>query len=183
MQGCDRPDTGHKPFPAPSQRRTDVCYAASPAKFGRSLQAIPSRGSATVAGVVAWRIDYNTERPHSSLKYKTPEEFAAERPFDITQRAQPLELKAKCHRLSRRHRWPSRADAVLVTTISDPLPQSTFRALKPPFGESEVEVGTKESPDCSRARVEDTRCGYRSSCPFRNRGCHHNRSGEGTGGV
>ena len=32
-----------------------------------------------------WRIDYNTERPHSSLKYQTPEEFAAARPFDKTQ--------------------------------------------------------------------------------------------------
>ena len=39
-----------------------------------------------------WRIDYNTERPHSSLKYKTPEEFAAARPFDKTQWAQTLEL-------------------------------------------------------------------------------------------
>ena len=40
-----------------------------------------------------WRIDYNTERPHSSLKYQTPEEFAAARPFDKTQWAQPLELR------------------------------------------------------------------------------------------
>lgn len=32
-----------------------------------------------------WRIDYNTERPHSSLKYQTPEEFATARPFDRTQ--------------------------------------------------------------------------------------------------
>ena len=39
-----------------------------------------------------WRLDYNTERPHSSLKYRTPEEFAAARPFDKTQWAQPLEL-------------------------------------------------------------------------------------------
>ena len=39
-----------------------------------------------------WRIDYNTERPHSSLKYQTPEEFAAARPFHKTQWAQPLEL-------------------------------------------------------------------------------------------
>lgn len=29
-----------------------------------------------------WRIDYNTERPHSSLKYQTPDEFAAARPFN-----------------------------------------------------------------------------------------------------
>ncbi len=25
----------------------------------------------------AWRVDYNTVRPHSSLRYRTPEEFAA----------------------------------------------------------------------------------------------------------
>ena len=28
--------------------------------------------------IEAWRVDYNTERPHSSLGYRTPEEFAAE---------------------------------------------------------------------------------------------------------
>jgi putative transposase len=39
-----------------------------------------------------WRVDYNTERPHSSLKYQTPVEFAAARPFDKTQWAQTLEL-------------------------------------------------------------------------------------------
>jgi putative transposase len=39
-----------------------------------------------------WKIDYTTEHPHSSLKYKTPEEFAAARPFDKTQWAQTLEL-------------------------------------------------------------------------------------------
>jgi len=27
--------------------------------------------------IEAWRIDYNTVRPHSSLGYLTPEEFAA----------------------------------------------------------------------------------------------------------
>ncbi len=32
-----------------------------------------------------WRIDYNKRRPHSSLKYQTPEEFAARRPFHKTQ--------------------------------------------------------------------------------------------------
>lgn len=32
-----------------------------------------------------WRIDYNENRPHSSLKYQTPEEFAASRPFHKTQ--------------------------------------------------------------------------------------------------
>ena len=29
--------------------------------------------------IEAWRVEYNTERPHSSLAYKTPREFAAER--------------------------------------------------------------------------------------------------------
>ena len=28
-------------------------------------------------GIEAWRTDYNTERPHSSLGYRTPEEYAA----------------------------------------------------------------------------------------------------------
>tara|TARA_R110000744_G_C19287146_1_gene554261 strand:- start:61 stop:927 length:867 start_codon:yes stop_codon:yes gene_type:complete len=32
-----------------------------------------------------WRVDYNEHRPHSSLKYQTPEEFAANRPFHKTQ--------------------------------------------------------------------------------------------------
>ena len=32
-----------------------------------------------------WRVDYNESRPHSSLKYQTPEEFAANRPFHKTQ--------------------------------------------------------------------------------------------------
>ena len=27
--------------------------------------------------IAAWRIEYNEERPHSSLGYKTPKEFAA----------------------------------------------------------------------------------------------------------
>jgi putative transposase len=27
--------------------------------------------------IEAWRVDYNTVRPHSSLGYKTPEEYAA----------------------------------------------------------------------------------------------------------
>jgi putative transposase len=29
--------------------------------------------------IEAWRVDYNTERPHSSLGYRTPQEFAASR--------------------------------------------------------------------------------------------------------
>ncbi len=28
--------------------------------------------------IEAWRVDYNTVRPHSSLGYRTPEEFAAQ---------------------------------------------------------------------------------------------------------
>jgi hypothetical protein len=28
--------------------------------------------------IAAWRIEYNKERPHSSLGYKTPKEFAAQ---------------------------------------------------------------------------------------------------------
>ena len=32
-----------------------------------------------------WRVDYNEQRPHSSLKYRTPKEFAASRPFNKPQ--------------------------------------------------------------------------------------------------
>jgi len=39
-----------------------------------------------------WRIDYNRERPHSSLKYLAPEDFAAALPFNKTQWAPPPEL-------------------------------------------------------------------------------------------
>ena len=42
-----------------------------------------------------WRVDYNESRPHSSLKYQTPEEFAANRPFHKTQwAAAPTLLEA-----------------------------------------------------------------------------------------
>jgi hypothetical protein len=35
--------------------------------------------------IEAWRIEYNTERPHSSLGNRTPEEFAVgELDFDLT---------------------------------------------------------------------------------------------------
>ncbi|NOX40010.1 MAG: transposase [Alphaproteobacteria bacterium] len=39
-----------------------------------------------------WRLDYNQNRPHSSLNYQTPEEFAANRPFHKPQWALALEL-------------------------------------------------------------------------------------------
>ena len=42
--------------------------------------------------IEAWRVDYNRRRPHSSLKYQTPEEFAASRPFQKTQWATAPEL-------------------------------------------------------------------------------------------
>ncbi len=42
--------------------------------------------------IEAWRIDYNKRRPHSSLKYQTPEAFAANRPFHKTQWAPAPEL-------------------------------------------------------------------------------------------
>ncbi len=42
-----------------------------------------------------WRIDYNEHRPHSSLKYRTPKEFAASRPLHKAQWASaPALLKA-----------------------------------------------------------------------------------------
>jgi putative transposase len=43
--------------------------------------------------IEAWRIDYNSSRPHSALGYATPEEFAASHqghaPGEMTNRAQP----------------------------------------------------------------------------------------------
>jgi len=39
-----------------------------------------------------WRVDYNENRPHSSLNHQTPEEFAANRPFHKPQWAAALEL-------------------------------------------------------------------------------------------
>ena len=38
--------------------------------------------------IAAWRIEYNEERPHSTLGYKTPKEFAAEQAasFDTAER-------------------------------------------------------------------------------------------------
>jgi putative transposase len=39
-----------------------------------------------------WRVDYNERRPHSSLGYQTPKEFAASRPFHKPQWASALEL-------------------------------------------------------------------------------------------
>jgi integrase-like protein len=39
-----------------------------------------------------WRVDYNQNRPDSSLNYQIPEEFAANRPFHKPQWAAPLEL-------------------------------------------------------------------------------------------
>ncbi|MGK7752143.1 MULTISPECIES: integrase core domain-containing protein [unclassified Roseovarius] len=42
-------------------------------------------------GIEDWRIDYNTKRPHSSLK-QAPEKLGAPRPFANTQWAPPLEL-------------------------------------------------------------------------------------------
>ena len=41
-----------------------------------------------------WRTDYNMARPHSSLKYQTPEEFASNRPFHKTQWATAPEIYA-----------------------------------------------------------------------------------------
>jgi len=36
------------------------------------------RGSPTrTGGIESWRVDYDTVRPHSTLGYRTPEEFAA----------------------------------------------------------------------------------------------------------
>jgi hypothetical protein len=55
-----------------------------------SLNHLPPVPHTTTSGGVQL---YNTERPHSSLKYQTPEEFVAARPFVKAQWAQSLELR------------------------------------------------------------------------------------------
>jgi putative transposase len=42
--------------------------------------------------IEAWRLDYNEQRPHTSLRMRTPAAFAAARPFIKQQRPSPLEL-------------------------------------------------------------------------------------------
>jgi putative transposase len=65
-----------------------------------------------------WRVDYNRERPHSSLGYLTPEEFAARAENQgrsaVTRTAWPAELAA----------------AVQGAPASDPNPDSFSAALK-----------------------------------------------------
>jgi putative transposase len=39
--------------------------------------------------IEAWRLDYNEQRPHTSLRMRTPAAFAAARPFAKPQRLQP----------------------------------------------------------------------------------------------
>ncbi len=39
--------------------------------------------------IEAWRLDYNSHRPHTSLRMRTPAAFAAARPFAKPLRPQP----------------------------------------------------------------------------------------------
>ena len=40
--------------------------------------------------IEAWRLDYNEQRPHTSLRLRTPAAFAAARPFTKPQRFRPV---------------------------------------------------------------------------------------------
>jgi putative transposase len=52
---------------------------------------------AEARGVIeAWRVDYNEERPHSSLAYQTPDEFAAAWAGHVNERDAPF--ASACHR-------------------------------------------------------------------------------------
>jgi len=65
-----------------------------------------------------WRIEYNRERPHSTLGYLTPEEFAA---------------KNQGSSAIARTAWPADqelADAVQRAPASDPKPDSFSTALR-----------------------------------------------------
>jgi hypothetical protein len=68
--------------------------------------------------IEAWRHDYNHLRPHSSLGYLAPEEFAARNQGSLGHRA---------------HRLPAKqmlAGAVQCTPASDPKPDSFSAALR-----------------------------------------------------
>ncbi len=57
--------------------------------------------------IVAWRKEYNEERPHSSLGYKTPSEFAAQAAsFYTAEREAVLKLSLLRMELFRFHRLP-----------------------------------------------------------------------------
>jgi len=58
----------------------DECLNREVFRHGREAQVI----------VEAWRNEYNTERPHSSLGYRTPEEFAAHYKGGVAQPAASL---------------------------------------------------------------------------------------------
>jgi hypothetical protein len=74
--------------------------------------------------IEAWRIDYNTMRPHSSLNYLTPEEFAVHRRAAHAQTEQNATS------------WPAtgRAAAVYGASAARPSPNALPRgklALRP----------------------------------------------------
>ena len=54
--------------------------------------------------IETWRIQYNRERPHSSLGNLTPEEFAA-------QAADPASSASRVPLSQLKNRWPSRCNA------------------------------------------------------------------------
>ena len=51
-------------------------YVEEQAHGGADDRGAETTGGGTQGGTVAWRIEYNEERLHSSLGYKTPKEFA-----------------------------------------------------------------------------------------------------------
>ena len=48
--------------------------------------------------IEAWRVDYNEVRPHSSLAYRTPEEFAAARAASQKAGTSEAPFASACHR-------------------------------------------------------------------------------------
>jgi len=84
--------------------------------------------------------DYNTERPHSSLKNQTPGEFAAARLFDKMQWAQPRitatgwRSRRSCRRARRRRRprFAMPRSEMIVQSVAEeslPAPRSWHRHL------------------------------------------------------
>ena len=53
--------------------------------------------------IAAWRMEYNEERPHSSLGYRTPQEFATGRERELWKRRRPCRLGKRLRRFPLSH--------------------------------------------------------------------------------
>ena len=96
--------------------------------------------------IEAWRIDYNAVRPHSSLAYQTPEEFAAA--WAKAQRSDIAPLASACQRARGRQ---GRASGALRASLTAPARDGAER-LRPGrkngsvWGRTEEWDGRRQQP-------------------------------------